>query len=60
MTIYYKEENNMANIIAVENGWKCPQCHKIWAPTIKSCVDCNPPQNESLTPSTVKLLLEDK
>lgn len=59
MIIYYKEENNMANI-AIENGWKCPQCYKIWAPTIKSCTDCNPPKNESSTPSTVKLLLEDK
>ena len=25
---------------AEKEGWKCPQCEKIWAPSVKSCEDC--------------------
>lgn len=22
-------------------GWECPKCHKVWAPSVLECGDCN-------------------
>ena len=38
-----------------KEGWICPKCKKVWAPSVKSC-DCTTKENQ--TPDTKQLLLE--
>jgi uncharacterized OB-fold protein len=37
-------------------GWKCPHCNTIWAPTVKSCEKCTVQEE---TKDTRKLLTEN-
>jgi len=45
----------MEKIIENAKGWECPNCHKIWAPTVKTC-SCN--VKETKEKSKDKLLNE--
>ena len=39
-------------------GWQCPVCEIIYAPTVKECPKCIPPKNESVDKLEQQLLLE--
>ena len=27
--------------VCPEKGWVCPRCGKVWAPSVRSCDECN-------------------
>ncbi len=40
------------------NGWRCPGCKKVWAPSVKSCLDCE--KLESAQPKDTRKFLTEK
>ena len=39
----------MTTFTAAQQGWQCPQCQTIWAPTVRSCEKCSPTSYTSFT-----------
>jgi uncharacterized OB-fold protein len=36
--------------LTTPQGWQCPKCGKIWAPSMISCPHCNQPHPEVIMP----------
>jgi ribosomal protein S27E len=39
-------------IFAAPQGWQCPVCGKVWAPSMISCPHCNQPQYTFTAPTS--------